>query len=313
MDVSGILEEHKSRFRPVQVERLIPVEHDLGCLASFDINLLDAGRLRDEGKARERYLKELSREGVQLLANELFSAPTVVDEDSVYAELPKRTTVLPREKPVPKEKPMTRWEKFAKTKGIQTHKKGAMVFDEARGEWRPRFGFKGVNNDDQKPWLIEVPQNADQYQDQYQVRRDEKRARIDKNARRQQRNAEEAAAKSLGLKNPYSMRKRDLQSALVLSKGSTASMGKFDAKLEGEPRVKGLRKKRPALVAADGAEKARSMEILGRVAKGDSSATVLNVRKAQRAMNNSNKSSSSSQAKPKANPRSSGNKRKSRA
>ncbi|KAJ2749332.1 Rhodanese- sulfurtransferase [Coemansia nantahalensis] len=303
MDVSGILEEHKSRLRPVQVDRLIPVDHDLGSLAGFDINMLNDAALQTDTDAREAYLQSLSREGTQLLVNELFSLPTVVDDDSVYAALPKRTTVLPREKPVPKEKEMTRWEKFAKIKGIQKRKRGAMVFDEAQGEWRPRFGFKGVNNDGQQPWLLEVPQNADQYQDQYQVRREEKKERIAKNMRRQQRNTEESAAKDVGL-SPYKMRKRDLQSALVLSKGSTASMGRFDAEIKGEPRVKGLRKKRSPLVGAAGAEKSKSMDILNRVAKGDTSSTVLNVRKAQRAINNSKRAAGSSGG------RDGGNKRK---
>ncbi|KAJ2845660.1 Rhodanese- sulfurtransferase, partial [Coemansia brasiliensis] len=213
MDVSGILEEHKSRFKSVQVDRLIPVEHDLGLLASYDINMLDEGKLSASKKKRDAYLLELSREGAQMLVNELFNQPTSVDDDSVYAVLPKITTTLPREKPLPKEKPMTRWEKFAKIKGIENRKKSRMVFDENAGEWRPRYGFKGVNNDDQKPWLIEVPGNADPYEDQYQVRRDEKKERVDKNKRRQARNMEERAATERGL-NPREMRKRELQRAL---------------------------------------------------------------------------------------------------
>ncbi|KAJ2453331.1 Rhodanese- sulfurtransferase [Coemansia sp. RSA 2336] len=288
MDVSGILEEHKNRFKSVQVDRLIPVEHDLGLLASFDINMLDENKLASK-KKRDAYLMELSREGAQMLVNELFSQPTSVDDDSVYAVLPKITTTLPREKPLPKEKPMTRWEKFAKIKGIENRKKSRMVFDEEVGEWRPRYGYKGVNNDDQKPWLIEVPGNADPYEDQYQVRRDEKKERVDKNKRRQARNMEERAATERGL-NPREMRKRELQHALVMSKGSTASMGKFDEKLKGEPKIKGVKRKFDPLVGAAGAEKTKNMEILGRVAKGDSSATVLNVRKAQRAINNSKRS-----------------------
>ncbi|KAJ2710046.1 Rhodanese- sulfurtransferase, partial [Coemansia spiralis] len=108
MDVSSILAEQKSRLQPVQVDRLIPVEQDLGCLAGFDINMLDDAVLRTETDAREAYLQKLSREGTQLLVNELFTLPTVIDDDSVYAALPKRVSVLPREKPVPKEKPMTR-------------------------------------------------------------------------------------------------------------------------------------------------------------------------------------------------------------
>ncbi|KAJ2160466.1 Rhodanese- sulfurtransferase [Coemansia sp. RSA 552] len=291
MDVSGILEEHKNRVKPVQVERLIPVEHDLGLLASFDINMLDEAKLKGKQGARDKYLKELSREGTQLLVNELFSQPTTVDDDSVYASLPKVATVLPREKPLPKEKAMTRWEKFAKIKGIEKRKKSRLVYDEEREEYRPRFGYKGINQDDQKQWLIEVPGNADQYQDQYKARREEKKERVDKNQRRQRRNQEEAAASDMGLKlKPQQLRKRELQRALVMSKGSTASLGRFDEKLQGEPKVKGLKRKFDPLVASAGKEKTRNMDILGRVAKGDSSETVLNVRKAQRAINNAKRS-----------------------
>ncbi|KAJ2481163.1 Rhodanese- sulfurtransferase [Coemansia sp. RSA 2131] len=285
MDVSRILDEHNSRFKSVQVDRLIPVEHDLGLLSSFDINMLNESKLNAGQKKRDAYLLELSREGAQLLVNELFSQPTTVDEDSVYATLPKITTILPREKPLPKEKPMTRWEKFAKLKGIESRKKSRLVFDEDSGEYRPRFGYKGVNNDDQKPWLIEVPGNADVNTDMYQERRDEKKARVEKNTRRMTRNAEERMAVERGL-NPRDMRKKELQNALVMSKGSTASMGKFDEKLKGEPKVKGLKRKFDPLVAAAGSEKSKNMDILNRVAKGDSSETVVNARKAQRALNN---------------------------
>ncbi|KAJ2000937.1 Rhodanese- sulfurtransferase [Coemansia thaxteri] len=289
MDVTGILDEHKSRFKTIQVDRLIPAELDLGLLACFDVNMIDESKLRANQKTRDSYLRELSREGAQLMVNELFSLPTTVDEDSVYATLPKVRTVLPREKPAPKEKPMTRWEKFAKIKNIQNKKKSRVVYDEEQGEWRPRFGFKGVNNDDQKPWLIEVPGNADPYEDQYQARREEKKERIDKNKRRQQRNFEESVATEKGMK-PRDMRKRELQQALVLSKGSTASMGKFDEKLAGEPKVKGLKRKFDPLVKNADKEKSNNMEILNRVAKGESKATVLNVRKAQRAINSAKRS-----------------------
>ncbi|KAJ2296290.1 Rhodanese- sulfurtransferase, partial [Coemansia sp. RSA 2702] len=124
------------------------------------------------------------------------------------------------------------------------------------------------------------------YADQYEVRREEKKERIEKNKRRQSRNLEERAATDRGL-NPRDMRKNELKRALVMSKNSTASLGKFDEKLNGEPKVKGLKRKFDPLVSAKGEEKAKNMAILNRVAKGDTSATVLNVRKAQRAINNS--------------------------
>lgn len=111
------------------------------------------------------------------------------------AELPEQITVIPREKPVsfyfvlyfpenlfllnlshilvsrnfilflflikklPKLKPPTRWEKFAKAKGIQHRNKNKMIYDEATGEWVPRWGYKGTNGDGANDWLIPVPQN----------------------------------------------------------------------------------------------------------------------------------------------------------
>ena len=61
----------------------------------------------------------------------------------LQAELPPGTTLLPREKPVPEPRPETRWERFAKEKGIKKRKKSSrMVYDEQKGEWRPRWGYK---------------------------------------------------------------------------------------------------------------------------------------------------------------------------
>ena len=66
--------------------------------------------------------------------------------------LPK--SLLPRQRPVPKPKPETRWERFAKEKGIEKKKRGRMVWDEAHKDWRPRWGY-GRANDETKDWIIE--------------------------------------------------------------------------------------------------------------------------------------------------------------
>ena len=50
-----------------------------------------------------------------------------MEEDAVLAELPAPIYRLPREKPVPEEKAETKWEKFAKTKGITKTKRSRMV------------------------------------------------------------------------------------------------------------------------------------------------------------------------------------------
>lgn len=54
--------------------------------------------------------------------------------------LPKPNTILPRSKPVPKEKTLTRWEKYRKEKGLEKKKRSRMVYSELAGDWVPRWG-----------------------------------------------------------------------------------------------------------------------------------------------------------------------------
>lgn len=72
--------------------------------------------------------------------------------------LPPPTFPLPREKPLPKPKEETKWEKFAKKKGIKEAKRGAgkTEYDEAKGEWVPKWGYKGRNKEGEGEWIVEV-------------------------------------------------------------------------------------------------------------------------------------------------------------
>jgi regulator of ribosome biosynthesis len=59
--------------------------------------------------------------------------------------IPPSQVVFPREKPAPKEKEMTRWEKFRLEKGMPARKKrGRMVFDEITNDWVPRHGMGSI-------------------------------------------------------------------------------------------------------------------------------------------------------------------------
>ncbi|RUS29862.1 ribosome biogenesis regulatory protein-domain-containing protein [Jimgerdemannia flammicorona] len=280
MDVSEQLESAKAKYKSTTVEKLIPLEYDLSLLAAYDTNPLDATRLKANADA---YLKEHTRDGTQLLFNQIFSLPIVSTDVGVVATLPtSRTTVLPREKPLPKLKPPTRWERFANAKGIQKHKKDKMIFDERTGEYVPRWGYKAGPKDDlPEDWLIEVPNGADPMEDQYAKRAGEKKERIAKNKKRQQRNLEEAAGKEKGqdAREVRDARKRQLAEAIAVSKTATASVGKFDKKLEGEPKAKGLKRKFEPNIADLKTEKESSLNILNKVVgKGE----VLNVKKAIR-------------------------------
>ena len=63
---------------------------------------------------------------------------------------------------MPKEKEKTKWEKFAEKKGIKNKRReGKMVFDEAKGDWVPKYGYKGKKIDADGDWLVEVDEKAE--------------------------------------------------------------------------------------------------------------------------------------------------------
>lgn len=113
-----------------------------------------------EKEQRESILASLTRSNLQILTNALFTLPTTDSDVGPLAALPRPSTALPREKRLPKtgEDAMTRWEKFAKAKGIHKRKRSAMEWDENSGEWIPRHGGRTRQNrrDDLGDWCEEV-------------------------------------------------------------------------------------------------------------------------------------------------------------
>ena len=102
----------------------------------------------------------MTRDNTQLVINKIWDELQTKKVDNVVvALLPKNPSyLLPREKPVPKVRPPTKWEKFAKEKGIQKKKKEKLVWDEVAGEWKPRYGFHGINQKKEQ-WMVEVSDN----------------------------------------------------------------------------------------------------------------------------------------------------------
>ena len=76
------------------------------------------------------YLKALARDNTQLLLNKIWTLPFERVDDVVIAKLPPPSFLLPREKPVPKAKTPSKWEAYAKEKGIVKRKKTKLVWDE---------------------------------------------------------------------------------------------------------------------------------------------------------------------------------------
>lgn len=87
-------------------------------------------------------------------------------------------------------------------------------------------------------------------EDPFAKARDEKKQRVSHNKKLQKRNLEEAekvANKPVSAgessKDVKTAKRQLLQRSLIISKNSTASMGKFDQELKGEPTVKGKKRK----------------------------------------------------------------------
>uniref|UniRef100_A0A914HCK7 Ribosome biogenesis regulatory protein homolog n=1 Tax=Globodera rostochiensis TaxID=31243 RepID=A0A914HCK7_GLORO len=121
---------------------------------------------------------ELTRKNAQRLFDEIWKLPRKIVQDATCSQLPECTYGLPREKPIPKPKEPTKWEKFARTKGI-TKKKGKKVWDKPSQEWKPTYGYRSANNQS-KDWLIEIPDHKDPYKDYFAEKREGKRERVNK-------------------------------------------------------------------------------------------------------------------------------------
>ncbi|GAA6027787.1 hypothetical protein JCM8097_001719 [Rhodosporidiobolus ruineniae] len=267
MDVSGILEATTSKAKAISVNKEIPVEFDLGLLACFDPNPVDLESYQAE---KESTLLSNARDGIQLLVNEIWSQNTRIVDEGVIADLPPIATGLPREKPLPKAAPMTKWQAFAAAKGIAPKpKKDKMVYDEDKQEWVPRWGYKGKNKDKEEQWIHEVPNNADPSYDPVAAARAERKAKSLKNESQRLRNLQRAATnaasqvqQNAAKASERDSRKRAIEHELKGSKRSTASLGVFDEKLKGEGREKNIKRKFDANEVSAKDERSKALSIL---------------------------------------------------
>ncbi|KAG6891689.1 hypothetical protein C0992_010092 [Termitomyces sp. T32_za158] len=220
----------------VTVEKETPLEVDSAFLTVTDLNPIDEESYNEN---IEQHLQSLARDGTQALLASLFSLPTSSSPDGPLAQLPPPTTNLPRAKPLPKPKPQTKWEAFAAAKGIQHKKRDRKVWDEERQEWINRWGRDGKNKQTEEQWITEVPLNADADYDPRKVSRDARKERIAKNAKQHAQNV----ARSIATAHPQETRKHEIEKTLASTRISTASMGKFDKKLEGEKKIRNVKRK----------------------------------------------------------------------
>lgn len=236
------------------------LETEVRHLAGTDPTPIDEATVGGmQGVELERFLHQEATQAAQQLLRQLWALPVERTSTGPVAELPLPKLILPREKPIPAEKPKTRWEKFAEAKGIDKNKKrGRMVWDEVEEKWAPRYGYKRANNEDELG-IQEVKAGDDPYADPWTAKRQEKRARVAKNETNRERNQLRArggapasaprAGIPVDLEGSEKRGKARTKTALGLAQHSTASMGKFDPERLGEPKMQsqsGARKNVPS-------------------------------------------------------------------
>ena len=151
-EVLALGEKHENANKSsTDVTRPLEQENDLGNLLGVEVNDIDF-----ENENIDAQLKERARDNCQLLLNEIWKLPTERVEEAIVAVLPPGTSTIPREKPIPIPKPPTKWEKYAKEKGIENKKKKSrMVWDDVVKDWVPRFGYKKAKAEVEKNWAME--------------------------------------------------------------------------------------------------------------------------------------------------------------
>lgn len=259
--ISATVQEYKA----TKVFKSVDPSIDVGNLLIEDLDPFDI----DQFKAKnDDYLSSLSRDNVQYLMNKIWELPTERVEDAIVVKLPESTSRLPREKPIPKIRPTTKWEKFANLKGIRNQKKSRMVWEEESKSWKPRWGY-GRANDNTADWLVEIPRQKDQFHDYIGERLEQKKERVAKNELqrlRNIRNQENKADETVGMA-VESKSSEQLSRQVNRAYKSTASIGKFTEQLRNEKPPKNSGKKRKFLPneSAGGAEKSKQLEILKRL------------------------------------------------
>jgi regulator of ribosome biosynthesis len=173
---------------------------NLVAINSYPLNpnkLYIASAVSPAGKVvNEDYLLTKASEACQQLIAATWSLPREVSANAgPLALLPGTEEIIktPRSLPPPPPRVESKWDKFAKERGLPTkQKRERKVFDEATGEWMYRHGYQKANKKDQEWPIMEVKRDTNPFDDPWQKDRDAKRARVDKNLESRMRNQERA-------------------------------------------------------------------------------------------------------------------------
>jgi regulator of ribosome biosynthesis len=158
-------------------------------------------------------LQDVARDAAQSLISHLLTTTTIQSTPTgLTMQLPPADPpLLPRWKPLPKPKAPTKWETFARKKGIgkfggstkggaalQEKRKNA-TFNEETGEWEKKWGYKGRGMREGQEWLVEVDDKAKKVEDAGRsVRAEPKRERMERMRRLERKERKNAKGKGGG-------------------------------------------------------------------------------------------------------------------
>ncbi len=120
---------------------------------TFDLGhfLVNDAQTFNKDAITEAEIKQRTITNLELFYKELFklsgkqagedSENRDFDKPKDCVKLPDPVLKLPRAKPIPKPKPLTKWEKYRVEKGLPPRqKRSRMVFSELAQDWVPRWG-----------------------------------------------------------------------------------------------------------------------------------------------------------------------------
>ncbi|KAK8890208.1 Rhodanese- sulfurtransferase [Tritrichomonas musculus] len=209
------------------------------------ITVLDPNHYDNDKTNDEKFLLEKATDSFNNLFSQIQALPLNINNSSRH-DLPKEIISLPRENPIPPEKPKTRWEQFVKEKGLKFQPKENKIFDERTGEWRLRADRTFKKEED---WVIEVPNGT--YEDPFEKRDNARKEASNEQKKRERRNKLRAqralidhhraasASPSKGAISPKgNHRIETLKEAIKTSShpGSSASMNQFN-KVPNKPAI----------------------------------------------------------------------------
>ena len=189
-------------------------------------------------------------------------APFDYDKPLLEVALPEKMTQFPRQKPLPKAKPLTKWEQFRVMRGLRPRKKRTrFVYDDITKDWVPRYGFKSIKHiQDEANGIVEDDPDAAPGHDPFLQRKHEKKLVLEKQKGRELKN-KMVAIKSMKAKS-------EIGEALKIAQKSTASMGKHDKKANKKERDPKPEREKINLSTWDmRIEKKRNLDILKVVGK----------------------------------------------